>query len=114
MSTGELTSYQLHGMQPVLAVPDIHRTLAYYRDKLGFHIDFVAGDPPVHARVCADPAHASPTLHIRFEPLEPGAAHHASVQLWLHVGKELDRLFRDDLAAVREYLDPATVRAAFA
>jgi catechol 2,3-dioxygenase-like lactoylglutathione lyase family enzyme len=81
-------------MQPVLGVPDVDRTVAYYRDVLGFHVDFVHGDPPIHARVCADPSYSSPTVHIRFEPLERGCSVCASVYLWLHVGKDLDRLFR--------------------
>src|SRR5262249_25664396 len=80
-------------MQPVLAAPDIQRPVAWYRDVLGFPVDFIAGEPPGHARVCADPSYASPTVHIRFEPLAPGAAVHPSVYLWLHVGAGLDRLF---------------------
>ena len=59
----------------------------------GFHVDFVHGDPPVHARVCADPSYSAPTIHIRFEPLEPGAAPNSTVYLWAHVGTGLDRLF---------------------
>jgi uncharacterized glyoxalase superfamily protein PhnB len=93
MSPGELTPFQLHGMQPVLAVPDVNETVAYYRDVLGFHVDFVHGDPPIHARVCADPTYSSPTVHVRFEPLERGGSVDPSVHLWLHVGKGLDRLF---------------------
>jgi uncharacterized glyoxalase superfamily protein PhnB len=93
MSTAPLAPFDLHGMQPVLAVPDVKATVDYYRDVLGFHVDFVH-DPPVHARVCADPGGAAPTLHIRFEPLEPGDAVHPSVWLWLHAGAGLDRLFR--------------------
>ncbi len=90
---GELTPYELHGMQPVLAVPDVHRSLAFYRDVLGFHVDLVEGDPPVHARVVADPSYASPTIHIRFEPLAPGQAVNPSVALWMHVARDLDALF---------------------
>jgi len=93
MSAGELTPYQLHGMHPVLAVPDVNATVSYYRDMLGFHVDFVEGDPPVHARVCADPTYVAPTVHIRFEPLEPAAAPNPSVYLWVHVGLGLDKLF---------------------
>jgi uncharacterized glyoxalase superfamily protein PhnB len=81
-------------MQPVLAVRDVLRSVAYYRDMLGFHVDFVHGDPPVHARVCADPSYAAPTVHIRFEPLAAPAAPASSVYLWLHVGSGLDRLFQ--------------------
>ena len=93
MSAGELAPFELHGMQPVLAVPDVNQTVAYYRDVLGFHVDFVHGDPPVHARVCADPS-SSPTVRIRFEPLERGDPVSHSVYLWLHIGKGLDRLFQ--------------------
>lgn len=93
MDPGELTPFQLHGMQPVLAVPDVTETVEFYRDKLGFHVDSVDGDPPVHARVCADPTYSSPTVHIRSEPLQPGASVNPSVYLWLHVGSNLDRLF---------------------
>ncbi len=93
MEPGELTSHELHGMQPVLGVPDIHETVRFYRDTLGFHVDFVEGDPPAHARVCADPTYSAPTVHIRFEPLPAGAAVNPSVHLWLHVAKGLDELF---------------------
>ncbi|MEM7412152.1 MAG: VOC family protein [Myxococcota bacterium] len=93
MEPGPLTPFQLHGMQPVLAVPDVHETVAFYRDKLDFHIDFVEGDPPVHARVCADPSYSAPTVHIRFEPLPAGAEVNPSLSLWLYVGVNLDDLF---------------------
>lgn len=92
MDDGELTQYELHGMQPVLSVPDISATVAYYHDTLGFHIDFIEGDPPIHARVVADPTYSSPTVHIRFEPLEAGTTLAPSVYLWLHVGSGLDQL----------------------
>ena len=93
MPAGELTPYQLHGMHPVLAVRDVAKAVNYYRDMLGFHVDFVHGDPPLHARVCADPSYSSPTVHIRFEPLDAAATPNPSVYLWVHVGTGLDRLF---------------------
>jgi catechol 2,3-dioxygenase-like lactoylglutathione lyase family enzyme len=54
-------------MQPVLGVPDVAATVAWYRDKLGFHVDFVHGDPPAQARVCADPSYAGPTVQFIIE-----------------------------------------------
>ena len=36
VEAGELTPYELHGMQPVLLVPDVKATVGYYRDVLGF------------------------------------------------------------------------------
>ena len=95
----ELARYEVHGMQPVLAVRDMRETLAYYRDILGFHVDLVAGDPPAHARVCTRANYTPPTVFIRFEPLPAGAAPNPSVWLWLDVGAELDGLF--DLYAAR-------------
>jgi catechol 2,3-dioxygenase-like lactoylglutathione lyase family enzyme len=94
MKSGELTRFELHGMQPVLPVPDVRATVDFYRDKLGFHIDFIDGEPPAHARVCADPTYSSPTVHIRFEPVPDGAASPPSVWLFLHVGAGLDQLFQ--------------------
>lgn len=93
MPESEIGRHQLHGMQPVLAVPDVKEAVEYYRDTFGFHIDFMEGDPPVHARVCADPTYSSPTVHIRFEPLEPGASVNPSVYLFVHVAVGLDELF---------------------
>ncbi len=89
----ELTPHEIHGMQPVLSVHDVESALAFYRDVLGFHVDFVAGDPPEHARVCADPTYASPTVHIRFEPARGGAADPSAISLWLHVANGIDELF---------------------
>ena len=94
MPGDELSRYELHGMQPVLGVRDMQETLAYYRDLLGFHIDFVAGEPPAHARVCTRAEYEPPTVFIRFEPLAPGTPPNPSVWLWLHVGAEIDELFR--------------------
>jgi len=90
---GKLTRFELHGMQPVLAVADVRASVVFYCDVLGFHEDFVEGDPPVHARVVADPTYSSPTVHIRFEPLPAGSRSNPSVYLWIHVARDLDELF---------------------
>lgn len=42
---------RLHRAEPVLLVRDVRDSAEYYRDRLGFHIDFLYGDPPVHAGV---------------------------------------------------------------
>lgn len=39
------------GLEPVLPVHDVGATVSYYRDVLGFGVDFVYGDPPDHAAV---------------------------------------------------------------
>lgn len=37
------------GVAPVLAVDNIAESIAYYRDMLGFTVDFTWGDPPYYA-----------------------------------------------------------------
>jgi RimJ/RimL family protein N-acetyltransferase/uncharacterized glyoxalase superfamily protein PhnB len=41
----------LFRVEPVLAVSDVAAAATFYRDKLGFQIDFLFGDPPDHAAV---------------------------------------------------------------
>ncbi len=45
------TLHQFHGIQPVLPVADAARAARYFRDVLGFELDFIAGEPPSYARV---------------------------------------------------------------
>jgi catechol 2,3-dioxygenase-like lactoylglutathione lyase family enzyme len=45
------TRHQFHGIQPVLPVSDVSRAARYFRDVLGFELDFIAGEPPSYARV---------------------------------------------------------------
>ncbi|MEJ8849079.1 VOC family protein [Variovorax rhizosphaerae] len=45
------TRHQFHGIQPVLPVSDVTRAARYFRDVLGFELDFIAGEPPSYARV---------------------------------------------------------------
>ena len=40
---------EAYSLQPVLAVPDVRATAEYYRDKLGFAIGFLFGEPPTYA-----------------------------------------------------------------
>jgi hypothetical protein len=51
---GEYEEYehkQFFGAVPVFLVDDIVPTVEYYRDRLGFEIDFVYGDPPGYGSV---------------------------------------------------------------
>lgn len=40
------TSKQIQALAAVLVVKDIHRSVAFYTKKLGFHVEQVWGDPP--------------------------------------------------------------------
>ena len=45
------TEVRFFNIQPVLMVHDVGKTAAYYHHKLGFDIDFLYGEPPVHGSV---------------------------------------------------------------
>lgn len=45
-----------HGVVPVFLVDDVEATAQYYRDVLGFEVDFVWGEGPSYGRVVRDDA----------------------------------------------------------
>ena len=45
---------QLHGAAPVFVVNDVLRSAEYFRDALGFHIEFLYGEPTFYAGVERD------------------------------------------------------------
>jgi catechol 2,3-dioxygenase-like lactoylglutathione lyase family enzyme len=47
---------------PILFVRDVTASAAFYEGKLGFHIDFLHGEPPFYGSVSRDRA----CLHLRF------------------------------------------------
>jgi uncharacterized glyoxalase superfamily protein PhnB len=49
------------GIAPVLVVRDIERSLAYFRDALGFDLAFIYGEPTFYAGVCR----GSVTIHLQ-------------------------------------------------
>lgn len=89
------TLHQFHGVQPVLPVADVTRAARYFRDVLGFEIDFIAGEPPSYARVKkgAERRHGDP-VYLRL--WQCGAAP-VGGQSWkgeivIHVGHDVDGL----------------------
>jgi catechol 2,3-dioxygenase-like lactoylglutathione lyase family enzyme len=49
---------------PVLFVADVERSAAFYRDSLGFAVEFLHGNPPFYGSVCRDGAR----LHLKWVP----------------------------------------------
>jgi uncharacterized glyoxalase superfamily protein PhnB len=47
---------RFYGVVPVFLVDDVLATVSYYRDVLGFEIDFVYGEPPTYGSVSRDDA----------------------------------------------------------
>jgi catechol 2,3-dioxygenase-like lactoylglutathione lyase family enzyme len=86
-------THALHGIQPVHRVRDVNTSVAYYRDVLGFEIDFVQGDPPAHARVSSGDRTNGTAVRIRFEQLARDAASSTDAgYCYIHVGHDLDGL----------------------
>jgi catechol 2,3-dioxygenase-like lactoylglutathione lyase family enzyme len=90
-ATKTTDGHELHGVEAVLLVSDVAATIAYYRDTLGFHVDFEAGSPPIHARVSSGDRDGPSAARIRFEhSAMPGTP---SCYLYIHVCQRLDDLF---------------------
>jgi len=108
MRSSELDEHQLHGVQPVVQVADMNAAIAFYRDVLGFEVDFVAGDPPVHARVSSGERDGPTAARLRLVPFEGGGARHDRGYFWIHVGHDLDGLYDKYRAAGVEIVSPPT------
>jgi catechol 2,3-dioxygenase-like lactoylglutathione lyase family enzyme len=83
--------HQLHGIQPVLPVSDVAASAGFFRDVLGFEIDFLEGDPPLHGRVKVVGDWGHPVyIHVsqaESEEVRP------SGEIRIYVGRDLDGLF---------------------
>ena len=83
--------HQLHGVQPVLPVPDVAAAADWFVRVLGFTLDFLHGEPPyVHGRVkLGDRSHGDPIyIHLsRNEGLIQPCG-----ETRLHVGHDIDGL----------------------
>jgi uncharacterized glyoxalase superfamily protein PhnB len=89
----EVDRHQLHGVQPVLQVEDVSAAVAFYRDVLGFEVDFIYGDPPIHARVSSGDRESAGAVRIRLVPFNTTQARADRGYYWIHVGADLDGLF---------------------
>ena len=54
----------LTGVTPILFVRAVSASAEFYRDKLGFEVDFLYGDPPFYGAVSRDGVQ----LHLRYVP----------------------------------------------
>jgi uncharacterized glyoxalase superfamily protein PhnB len=83
---------------PVLFVADVRASAAFYRDSLGFSIDFIHGEPPFYGSVSRDDVR----LHLKFvhEPvIVPGPHDRESfIMVFIDVA-EVDALFDECVAA---------------
>jgi catechol 2,3-dioxygenase-like lactoylglutathione lyase family enzyme len=61
---------EFEDISPVFFVTDVSASLAFYRERLGFDIGWIWGDPPTHANVCRGRISISLTL----DPAAAGGA----------------------------------------
>ena len=89
------TRHQFHGVQPVLPVADAARAARYFRDVLGFEIDFIAGEPPSYARVRKghERRHGDP-VYLRLWQCSgaPDTGRAWRGEIVIHVGQDVDGL----------------------
>jgi uncharacterized glyoxalase superfamily protein PhnB len=94
-ATEQTDRHKLHGAQAVLLVGDVRKTVDFYCNVLGFHLDFEWGDPPTHARVSSgDRAHAS-AARIHFHEEDPALLKHKTCSIYVHVGTDMDELSQE-------------------
>jgi len=93
LTAKEIDEHELHGAQPVMQVADMNAALAFYRDVLGFEVDFVAGEPPVAARVSSGARDHASAARIRLVSSDAAGARADKSYTWIHVGRDLDGLF---------------------
>jgi catechol 2,3-dioxygenase-like lactoylglutathione lyase family enzyme len=85
--------------EPVLLVHDVAKTAEFYRDKLGFHIDFLYGDPPIQAGISRGDWTASGAI-IQLSQIPPERSIvPLSGYLYIFVGRDIDSLYETYQAA---------------
>ena len=73
---------------PILVVRDIQKSVAYYRDALGFTVDFTYGEPPSYAGVYR----GSVLLHLQAESQADRPPGGSAVYLYV---EDADRIYRE-------------------
>ena len=77
--------------QPVLQVTNVAQSIAFYTEKLGFDLDFVYGDPPVHAGV-ARGNWSSKMAYLQISEVAEGTEIRPQGYLYLMVDAKIDAL----------------------
>jgi uncharacterized glyoxalase superfamily protein PhnB len=110
-----MSDSQIHSTVPVVSTDNIEKSLAYYKDVLGFAIDFQYGDPPVYAGVNSGAAEIYFTHSPDFVKLLTDHALHPDIFIWvtdvnqyfnLHVkhGAEIIEAIADRPWGARQYV----------
>ena len=81
--------YELH---PVIAVRDVDETLAFYRDVLGFTLNFASGEPATYGNVSWR-EWTTTGANIDFRLADEDAPANSAVSLYITLGAAVDELF---------------------
>jgi catechol 2,3-dioxygenase-like lactoylglutathione lyase family enzyme len=106
----EPRSSAITGATPVLFVADVETSAAFYRDALGFGIDFLHGSPPFYGAVSRDGAR----IHLKFvhEPVfAPGAAEREGLIMAFVDAPNVRELYAEFLDADVEIMQKLTKQA---
>ena len=99
--------HQLHGVQPVLPVPDVANAADWFCRVLGFQTDLLHGEPlPVHGRVKAGDGSWGAPIYIHLSRREGEITPCGETRL--HVGHDIDALHAHALAQGATVLAPPT------
>ncbi len=92
-------------VQPVLMTEDVQTAVNYYRDKLGFNVDFVFGDPVQHAGVSYRNWTGQGAM-LQLTTKREGQELQVSSYLYIFTDAKLDELYevyqRNDVEIMRE------------
>lgn len=101
----DLTQPRVFKAQSVLMVHDVGKTAVYYRDKLGFRIDFLYGHPPRHAGVSLG-NWTGQGVTIQFSKVPASQELGVSTYLYLFMDAKIDLLYEKFLANGVECVSP--------
>lgn len=96
---------QFFRAETVLHVHDVAQTAQYYQEKLGFHIDFLFGDPPIHAGVSRG-NWTGDMVQIQLTQIEASHPITPSGYLYIFVNAAIDALYQTYLANGVDIVNP--------
>jgi RimJ/RimL family protein N-acetyltransferase/uncharacterized glyoxalase superfamily protein PhnB len=81
----------VYSLQPILGTKDVRATAEFYRDKLGFQIGFLYGEPPTYAGVqLGEWTMSGANIHIAHAEPPPSPQ---GLALYFNVGPDIDALY---------------------
>lgn len=83
-----------HSAQVILPVRDVLATAEFYRDSLGFQIDFLYGNPPAHGGVSRG-SWSSNIIAFQLSPIPPDVETISQVSLNIRISGDIDALYEE-------------------